>query len=407
MYNILIIDDEQEMIDALRNILEQDGYTVTATTDGVSALKKVENNNFDVVLLDVRIPGMDGIQILEQIKKTNKNLPVIMVTGYGDTKTSVQAMKLGAFDYISKPFNYEELINLIEKAVQMNKLEGKSGIYENQLTRKPEGARAIEKEKEKKIAQESVPYIKHNRIQLKVVFAICLSVIILSLGIFYYLQIFSGKTQIYLTTCTNPSAITCDKEYLWINDWVTNIIYKHKLVKQLPVVKKYSFNNLHLTGIALAGNMIFTCDIENKKIYKHNIDDNLTIIDTYPSPGISPSGIFWDGKYLWSCDAESDKIYKQYFDGKNLVVIETYPSPSTHPIGVAYYKEYLWSADADTNKIYKHELDKTLSVVDTYYIPKEEASISSFTLIDGKIWVVTEDNNKVFSYSLSHIMKNK
>ena len=119
---ILIVDDNKDMQFNLSNILKDEGYEVIAAGDGKRAIKEVKTKYPNLVLLDIRLPGMDGIEILEEIKKIDKDLAIIMLTAYVDVKDAVRAMKLGAFDYITKPFDNEELVIVIKRALQTQHL---------------------------------------------------------------------------------------------------------------------------------------------------------------------------------------------------------------------------------------------------------------------------------------------
>lgn len=118
MHKILIIDDDAYMRSALSDLLMSEGYEAFTTGNGKLALKEISSHAPDLVLLDVRLPGTDGITILEKIKEIDKDLLIIMITGHGDIKDAVRAIKLGAFDYITKPFENEELIATIRNALQ-------------------------------------------------------------------------------------------------------------------------------------------------------------------------------------------------------------------------------------------------------------------------------------------------
>lgn len=122
METILIVDDNKDMRFNLSNILKDEGYEVVAAGDGKRAIKEVKTKYPNLVLLDIRLPGMDGIKTLEEIKKIDKDLAIIMLTAYIDVKDAVRAMKLGAFDYITKPFDNEELIIVIKRALQTQHL---------------------------------------------------------------------------------------------------------------------------------------------------------------------------------------------------------------------------------------------------------------------------------------------
>jgi len=119
---ILIVDDDRDIRFSLSHILKETGYDVIDARDGREALKILRGNCPDLVLLDMRLPGMDGIEILEKAKKIDKDLIVIMLTAYSDVKDTVKAMRLGAYDYITKPFDNEELILIIKKALSTQDL---------------------------------------------------------------------------------------------------------------------------------------------------------------------------------------------------------------------------------------------------------------------------------------------
>ncbi|MEO0123210.1 MAG: sigma-54 dependent transcriptional regulator [candidate division WOR-3 bacterium] len=130
-YKILIIDDEKIVRDALSEWLDNLGYQVKAVEDGLIALEQIEINDWDVVLVDLKMPKIDGIETLRRIHKIRPDLPVIIITGHGTVDSAVVAMKEGAVDYVMKPFNPEE-INIILKKL----LEHQEIIKENILLRR-------------------------------------------------------------------------------------------------------------------------------------------------------------------------------------------------------------------------------------------------------------------------------
>ncbi|HWU38196.1 MAG TPA: response regulator, partial [Candidatus Acidoferrum sp.] len=113
---ILVVDDEESVRWALRKALERAHYRVDMASDGHAGLQAAEEPGVDLVLLDVRLPGRDGLDVLREIRKRCPDLPVIMMTAYGTLQVAVEAMKLGAYDYIGKPFDMDEVILVVEKA---------------------------------------------------------------------------------------------------------------------------------------------------------------------------------------------------------------------------------------------------------------------------------------------------
>jgi two-component system nitrogen regulation response regulator GlnG len=119
---ILVVDDEESVRWALRKALERAGYRVELAADGPAGLRGAEEPGVDLALLDVRLPGRDGLEVLREIRKRRPELPVIMMTAYGTLQVAVEAMKLGAYDYIGKPFDMDEVLLVVEKALEAQAL---------------------------------------------------------------------------------------------------------------------------------------------------------------------------------------------------------------------------------------------------------------------------------------------
>jgi two-component system response regulator HydG len=119
MASILIVDDEQNTCDALAVILRREGHTVTIAVSGDVALSSLQDFAADLVLSDVRMPGMDGLSLLSRLKSHYPSLPVVMMSGHSDVTAAVEAMKQGAFDYLVKPFGKEDVLRAVQKALTM------------------------------------------------------------------------------------------------------------------------------------------------------------------------------------------------------------------------------------------------------------------------------------------------
>jgi DNA-binding NtrC family response regulator len=128
---ILVVDDEEIVLKSCRKILQGGGHEVTTTLSGEEAFGLLETEPFDIVITDMKMPGIDGLQVLERVKEKYPDIAVIMITGYSTVQSAVQAMKLGAFDYIPKPFTPDEVLMVVERV-----LEKKSLIHENIYLRK-------------------------------------------------------------------------------------------------------------------------------------------------------------------------------------------------------------------------------------------------------------------------------
>ncbi|MDY6973746.1 MAG: sigma-54 dependent transcriptional regulator [Thermodesulfobacteriota bacterium] len=126
---ILIVDDEASILQSLEGILSDEGFDVVTALSGPAALEKIEELIPDLVLLDIWMPGMDGIETLIKIKELYPNLQVVMISGHGNIETSVKATKLGAYDFIEKPLSIEKLLHSINNALDYYRLEEEIGLF--------------------------------------------------------------------------------------------------------------------------------------------------------------------------------------------------------------------------------------------------------------------------------------
>ena len=122
MQNILIIDDEEDILDTLSEVISKWGYLPIVARDGEDALKKFDEVPIDLILSDIRMPKMDGLSLLEKIKRLSPHTIIILLTGYPSIETAVKAMKNGAFDYLTKPINLDELKVKIDRGLEMMRL---------------------------------------------------------------------------------------------------------------------------------------------------------------------------------------------------------------------------------------------------------------------------------------------
>lgn len=139
MARILVVDDELNIRQMLKSILEKNNYSVDLAEDGKIAFEKVKNNIYDIVLCDIRMPEIDGFQFLRLLRENSINITVIMMTAYGSIDTAIEAIRAGAYDYISKPFKPDEVIIAIKKAEEREKL-----IRENIILKKQSDQKLLE-----------------------------------------------------------------------------------------------------------------------------------------------------------------------------------------------------------------------------------------------------------------------
>jgi two-component system nitrogen regulation response regulator NtrX len=133
---ILIVDDEQAILQALSAILRDEGYRVTQTMDGVAAVKEIAKDAPSAVLLDIWMPGQDGLETLRQIRDAASQVPVIMMSGHGTIETAIKAIKLGAYDYIEKPLSLDKVLLLVKHAIETKRLSDENRRLKATLTRR-------------------------------------------------------------------------------------------------------------------------------------------------------------------------------------------------------------------------------------------------------------------------------
>jgi two-component system NtrC family response regulator len=140
--NILVVDDEHSQREMLGGFLKKEGHFVGEVQDGQRALQSVKDGHYDLVLLDYKMPGMDGMEVLRAVKEVNPEIDVVIITAFGTIDTAVGAMKAGALDYITKPVELDELLLLVERVAERRTL-----IRENELLREQLGQKGVSSDK--------------------------------------------------------------------------------------------------------------------------------------------------------------------------------------------------------------------------------------------------------------------
>src|SRR5216683_6934521 len=133
MHSILIVDDESGIRQSLKGVLEDEGYKAAAAESGEACLESLRKRAFDVVLLDVWLPGMDGLDTLQKIRDLENAPEVIIISGHGTIETAVRATKLGAFDFLEKPLSIDRTLILLKNAVQARRLRSENQEFKRQL----------------------------------------------------------------------------------------------------------------------------------------------------------------------------------------------------------------------------------------------------------------------------------
>ena len=402
MAKILVVDDEPDMIWAITNVLLTENHSVVSVSSGEEALVKVKEN-IDLVLLDFRLPGMDGIQILEKIKQMKPELPVIMVTGYGGIEEAVQSIKLGASHYLSKPFDNAHLIETVNKSLRLDLLK-KESLFGKRLAEKLEPKAPGQEKPASPVARKGPG---GNRWIKPVLAALLFAVLAAGAAMVAWKKMGGGEAE-YLIPNSHVSGLSWGQNHLWVSDWFIQSIQQYDFADgQVNLSKTFILPGYHFTGIAWVEGVIFTCDSWKKTISKHNMDEKLSVAAGYPSPGPNPSGLFYDGKYLWSCDGDTRKIYQHALD-QNLTVLATYDTPALFPVGLYHDKTNFWVASAVGMKIFRHLINERFRLDKTYAFPDVSnlgKPISAFTFKDGEIWMACEGVNKVFRKDLKSLQE--
>jgi DNA-binding NtrC family response regulator len=133
MKKILLVDDEKIILETLGENLKDAGYNLTSAENGGEAIARLKKENYDLIVTDLVMEGIDGIQLLTAAKEINPDIPVIILTGYGAAESAVDAMRLGADDYLLKPCSLDELLMRISRCIEMREIKKMTGIYESLL----------------------------------------------------------------------------------------------------------------------------------------------------------------------------------------------------------------------------------------------------------------------------------
>ena len=154
MTRILVVDDKEMMRDSVSTMLARKGHTVVTAANGTLAMAKIEERAFDAVITDLQMPEMDGVCLLQAVNARDESIPVILMTAYGSVESAVDAMKLGAYDYITKPFSGDELVATVERALEHGRLVKANEIL--QVKGVPAGSKACGREHEMVGGSESL-----------------------------------------------------------------------------------------------------------------------------------------------------------------------------------------------------------------------------------------------------------
>lgn len=401
MIKILIMDDEPALRNIVFNMVKPLGHTMFTAEDGTQAIAIGKKEMLDIALLDMRVPDMDGLEVLTELKKINPGIKCIMLSGFGDVETAVSAIKQGAFDYISKPFKIEEVLKVIDRAIGARS-EGAPAV----TTPAPVSAPVLEKPRQTPVStpppQTEVRKTAASVTKKPLIIGIGGALVLALIGVVLMRTVFKGgNVKEFVIPYTNPTGISWIKPHLWVSDWVTGNVYQHNVDSKLSIASVYKTANTQPTGLTYDGESIWTCSSTEKRIYKHKLDAALTVEAIFATSGGNPSGLYFDGANLWVLDSDAAKIYKHKMDDM-LTMVSTYDSPAMNPCGMFKNGEHFFIGDYKTGKIYKVSV-KDFSTAEVYTIPyfeKNNYKLAGLGWDGQNIWLSAEGQGKLFQMPL-------
>jgi CheY-like chemotaxis protein/sugar lactone lactonase YvrE len=418
MSNILIVDDELCVRNLLRRIFKKYDFKTIVAEDGVKALEILKTERPELIFLDLHMPDMPGIKVLEEIKKIRDDIPVIMCSGMNDVDVAIKSIKLGAYDYVSKPFDNIEIIEMAKKALAEKDIAliQEKEPEDDEISEVTAGQDVNDEPEEINEDCDSVPDgqvddEKNNKhIRINYVFAV--GSVLFLLILFSTLIKVNGhrknRVKKYTVTYSNPTSISYDGKSLWISDWYGQTIYKHKIDNNLSIDTYRKFSELYPAAIAWAKDGLWVVDSWTDEIYCLNKDAALSVKNMYKYPGGDPTGMFFDGTFLWVCDSEKDEIYRFITEIDNFKQISRHQSPGPNPVGIFWDKKNIWTVDGDLKKIYRHNMDPQLSVESSYMLPVDEVAAIKIAGIgwDGEnVWITAYKQQDILKFSLKEIIK--
>ncbi len=372
MARILIVDDEPDMRLAVRNVLKLRGHEIYEAGDGPSALKITREAHPDLVLLDLRLPGMDGIEVLAGIKALNEAIPVVMITGYGHIQSAVDVMKLGASEYLQKPFENAQLVETVRKFT--------AGLPSPVLP----AARAAEPVVPVPLPGPSAAAAARRAVPVSLWLAA--AALLAAAGAYRY---FSGVRQNYYreyqVNPANISALLWVGDELYAGDWLTQSVYVYKLSgDELKLARTLPLEKTHISGLAAAGDTLYVADSWKHTVEARRLTGALPLTGTSPLPG-KTSAIFYDGEYLWTSDSEGNAVLLR--PGSGLAQAASYKL-AEKPDQIYKDGKYLWTAVSASGSVYRRRLDQDLTVeaVFTLKNPVPGHPLAAFSWHGGRFW---------------------
>ena len=390
MSRILIIDDEPDMRLAVRNVLKLRGYEVYEAGDGPSALEMARADRPDLVLLDLRLPGMDGIEVLAGLKKIDKTVPVVMITGYGHIQSAVDVMKLGASEYLQKPFENAQLVATVKKFVHGVPVPPKRQpvLPRSEIPAAQAPAWPVPEAHVPSITAAFVKPWAYRKAALRSVFALSGLLAIAGLSR-HFMANYSDYYREYPGVAANISALVWQGDKLLAGDWLVGAVYVYSEVKEgLKLEQSYQLEKTHISGLAAAGNTLYVADSWRSVVEARRLSPGLPLIKSFPMPG-KVSALFYDGEYLWTCDNAGNAVLRR--PDSELTPAASFRLPEK-PDQIFKDSLYLWTAVSSTGMIYRHKLDDSLTLDEVFTLKTSRAGnpLSAFVWRNGRLWLARD-----------------
>lgn len=363
---VLIVDDEPDMRLAIKNVLKIREYDSIEAGDGKTAIELVEKENPDIVLLDIRLPGMDGIETLERIRKINKKIPVVMITGYGHIQSAVDVMKLGAQEYLQKPFENKQLVEIVRRFVES-------------------GAASSEEEIPKQLPVKK----SKNSWAKKIVIALFITGGLLLFVFKIWMDRINYKKS-YSIEFSEISGISIVDNYVFVGDWLNQKIMKYKLENGiLALDREYNLGDIHLTAFVLANDRLYLSDSWRQVVELRALDEKLSLIKTYNIGKIM--SMSFDGKNIWLIDDQNNVYVRS--PNVDFSLLRSYKILPADEIFKD--KEYLWAILLKEGKIYRYKCNGNLKEDKIYRLRGIEKEFSAFTMHGDKIYYAVGGEKKL------------
>lgn len=389
MSRILIIDDEPDMRLAVRNVLKLRGYEVFEAGDGPSALEMARAERPDLVLLDLRLPGMDGIEVLAGLKKIDETVPVVMITGYGHIQSAVDVMKLGASEYMQKPFENAQLVATVKKFVHGVPVPPKRQpvLPRSEPPAVPVPAWPVPEVSVPRYAAPARPW-KYRKAAVGSAFVLAG---LLALGGLYRAFVASRADYYreYPGAAANISALVWQGDKLLAGDWLAGAVYVYSVGRDgLKLDQSYQLEKTHISGLAAAGDTLYVADSWRSVVEARRLAPGLPLLKSFPMPG-KVSALFYDGEYLWTCDSAGNAVLRR--PDSELTPAASFRLPEK-PDQIFKDSRYLWTAVSSTGMIYRHKLDDSLTPDGSFTLKTARSGypLSAFAWKNGRLWLARD-----------------